>query len=131
MRLILRTWLAFAWRLLSAVLTSGLIGAGIGFLQGEVVARKWPRPEQIAFTEGACMIGGEVALIAGPLLYFLFFARDISVEEFFGIVASALIAGVLSAIVVPEWISMFGTILATIFVAVLYKELRKKTDARE
>jgi len=77
------------------------------------------------------MIGGEVALVAGPLLYFLFFARDIPVEEFFWIVATALVAGVLGAMVVPEWISMFGTILATIFVAALYKELRKKAPASE
>jgi len=63
------------------------------------------------------MIGGEVALVAGPLLYFLFFGREISMEEFCGIAGTALVAGV------------FGTILATIFVAALYKELRKKAPS--
>jgi hypothetical protein len=118
--------MAFAWQLLSVVMSSAVVGSGIGFIQGEVVARKWTRPEQIAFAEGACMIGGEVAFVIGPLLYFLFFGRKISIEEFFGIVAAALVAGVLSALIVPEWITMFATILSAIVVAALYKEIRKR-----
>jgi len=107
-------------------MSSVVVGSDIGFIQGEVVARKWVRPEQIAFAEGACMIGGEVAFVIGPLLYFLFFGREISIEEFFGIVAGTLVAGVLSSLIVPEWITMFVTILAAIAVAGLYKELRKR-----
>ena len=72
------------------------------------------------------MIGGEVAFVIGPLLYFLFFGTEISIEEFFGIVAATLVAGVLSSLIIPEWITMFVTILAAIAAAALYKELRKR-----
>ena len=101
----------------------------MGFLQGEIAARKLPRPEQIALTEGACMIGAVFASVVGPFLYFFFSGGEMSAVEFFGIVGAALAAGVLVAIFVPVWeISMSAALLSTIFVAALYKESKKKTD---
>lgn len=127
MRLNLRARIWVAWRFFSTLLTFGVVGAGIGFLQGEIAARGSLRPEQMALAEGASVSGSAFALVLGPVLYFVFLGKDLAAEEFFGIVGGALVAGVVTAFVVPVWeISMCATALTTIFVTAIYKELRKR-----
>jgi hypothetical protein len=68
------------------------IGGGVGFFQGEIVARAWSRPQQIAFAEGASFVGAVVSVFAGPLVY-VFLSRQISIGDLCGIIACSAIGG--------------------------------------
>jgi hypothetical protein len=102
---------------------SALLGIGIGFLQGEIVAHGAAQDEQLVFAGTAGMIGGFVALFLGPILYFSLKKR-ISFEQFCQIAALSLFVGVMTTWLLSirsggaGWISMFVTPLVAIALAV-------------
>ncbi len=83
---------ASVWTLIRAVSTSAVVGAGIGFLEGQTVGRGWARGEQMALAEGAASVGIVIAAIAGTTAYYLF-RNKISLNVFFGVVTSVLATG--------------------------------------
>jgi hypothetical protein len=89
-------------RLFSVAITSLLVGAGIGFFHGEIISRRWERPAQIAFAEGASSIGALVALVLGPVLYYGLFRRRVSVEEIAIVVSCTAVIGALASITGSE-----------------------------
>ena len=108
--------------ILSLFLTCFTVGAGIGFILGEIIARTWERPAQIDFAEGAAGIGGGAACIVGPLLYYIVLGRRVSFEEFATIVAFAVVAGSLAGLTGSEFITpavpVVGAALAAIAIMV-------------
>lgn len=108
----------FAWQLVSVVVTSVVVGAGIGLFEGEVSARNWSHQTQITFAEGSSLFGGAVALVVGPLLYYVVLRRHVSFEEFAGIITCAGIAGC-SAAMMSELLAPIATVVAAFFVAVM------------
>ena len=83
---------------ISLLVTCAMVGAGVGFFQGEIVSRRFPRVEQIAFAEGAAFLGTIVALFLGPLLYALLLRYRMSVSELCAIVACSAVGGGLVAL---------------------------------
>jgi hypothetical protein len=57
------------------------LGIGIGFIQGEIVARTGKQDEQLVFAGSAGMVGGLVAPFLGPVLYYAL-RRCISFKQF-------------------------------------------------
>jgi hypothetical protein len=112
-----------AWGLVSLLLTSAVVGAGVGLFQGEIATRSWSRPEQIAFGEGAAFLGAIVALFVGPLLY-LFLSRRMSVGELSGIVACSAIGGGLAALARWEVLVPITSVLACAGAAIAVRALR-------
>lgn len=112
-----------AWEVLSLLLTSAIVGAGIGFLEGEIVTRSWSRHDQIAFAEGSALMGTLVALFVGPVLYLLL-GRRITFGEFARIVACGAIAGALAALVRWEFIVPIAVVLASAGAALVIRAMR-------
>jgi len=116
------------WRLirvggnvLALFLTCFIVGTGVGFNLGEITARTWERPAQIAFSEGAAGIGGGVACILGPILYYIILGRRVSFEEFAIIVASAFIGGSLAGLAGSEFITPIIPVLVSAIAATIIK----------
>jgi hypothetical protein len=109
--------------------SSAMLGIGIGFIQGEIVARTGAQDEQLVFAGTAGMVGGLVALFLGPVLYYSL-KRRIALEQFCYVAALSLFVGVAASWLLsmrsngPGWVSMFVTPLAAIFLAVSFA--RKK-----
>jgi hypothetical protein len=99
------------------------LGIGIGFIQGEIVARMGAQDEQLVFAGTAGMVGGLVALFLGPILYCAL-RRRISFEQFCWIVALSLVTGCAAAWLLsidpngPGWTSMFVTPITVILLAI-------------
>ncbi len=102
---------------------SGLLGVGIGFVQGEIVATPGGRLYQVTFAEGAAMIGGVVALFLGPILYYAL-GRRISFEEFCYIATLTAVTGAVAGWLFSMspygggWWSAFVTPVVAILAAV-------------
>ena len=102
-----------------------VVGVGIGFIQGEIVARSAAQDEQLVFAGSAAMIGGLLALFLGPILYYAIKPR-ILFEQFCNIVTLSLISGCAAAWLLstrlngPGWASMFVTPLAAIVLAIYF-----------
>jgi hypothetical protein len=114
----------FTWGVTSVLVTSAVVGAGLGFFQGEILTRTWSRPEQIAFAEGAAFLGTIVALFAGPLLY-AFLRRRISIGELCGIIACSAIGGGLVALARWEVLVPVASVFVCAGAAVTVKALRE------
>lgn len=108
-------------RVFSVFLCSGVVGLGIGFLQGELLYRSEIRTAEMAFAEGAAVVGAEVSLILGPLLYYGLFRQKVSFEMFATVVSATATVAVLSGLflVVMGWTTMFLTTFTAIVSAVL------------
>jgi hypothetical protein len=110
-----------------------LLGIGIGFIQGAIVARSGATDEQLVFAGTAAMIGGLVALPLGPLLYYAL-KRRASLQQVSYVVCFSLLAGVVAAVLLtlrpngPGWMSMYVTPLAAILLTL---SLRDKTRGKE
>ena len=111
------------WHALSLLLTCAVIGAGIGILLGELTARSWERPYQIAFAEGAAGMGMIAAAVLGPICY-LFLGRRVSLREFSAIVASRLIAGAVVAFAAWQIMVPIMTVLAGAIAVLTIRILR-------
>jgi hypothetical protein len=104
---------------------SGLVGVGIGFVQGEVVTTGQNRLYQVAFAEGAAMIGGIVALFLGPILYYVLHRR-ISFEQFCYIASLTAVCGSVAGWLFSKgpdaggWWSAFVTPVAAVLIAVRF-----------
>ena len=119
----MRRAISIAWGLVSLLVTSAVVGAGVGLFQGEIATRTWSRPEQIAFAEGAAFLGAIVALFVGPLLY-VFLSRRISVGELSGIVACSSIGGGLVALARWEFLIPVASVLVCAAAAITARALR-------
>ena len=108
---------------ISLLVTSAAVGAGVGFFQGEIVARNWSRPEQIAFAEGAAHMGAIVAVFVGPILY-VFLGRRISIGELCGIIACTAIGGGLVALARWEVLVPLMSIFVCAGAAIMVRALR-------
>jgi hypothetical protein len=111
----------FAGRIFSVVLCSGVVGLGIGFLQGELLYRGEIRVAEMAFAESAAVVGAEVALLLGPLLYYGLHRQKVSFEMFATVVSATATVAILSGLflVVMGWTTLFLTTIAAIVTAVL------------
>jgi len=123
-------------RLCVIAICSAIFGAGIGLVQGEIVARGPDRMYQVTFGEGAAMIGASVAFFLGPILLYAL-NRKMLFEQFCYIAVSTFLAGCLvgwfcsRAPNGPGWASMFLTPIAAIFFAVIFsREDRSSTAAK-
>jgi hypothetical protein len=88
----IRSVAAFIWLLLGVILSSGVTGAGIGFLEGEVVARQRTRSEQMALAEGAASVGLSAGAILGMAVY-LVLREKILIRGYFAGVALVFVVG--------------------------------------
>ena len=127
--MIMRLGLAL-WRLVSFAVTPMLIGAGIGFFHGEIVARDWERPAQTAFAEGASSIGALVGLVLGPALYFLLLRRRVSVEDLALVVSCTAIIGGLVSLTGAEVVIPIVNIAVTIFASLTIVKDPKESIVR-
>jgi hypothetical protein len=106
-------------------LSCAVFGVGIGFVQGEIVARRADKIEQVAFAGGAAMIGGLVALALGPILFYAL-NRRLLFDQFCYIVVFSSVVGCVAGWLLslhpngPGWVSMFVTPIAAIFFAILF-----------
>lgn len=116
----------------AVALGCGLVGVGIGWLQGEIVAHGAVRTYQAFFAESAAGIGGVVAFFLGPILYHLFFGRQITLEQFSKICALSAAVGCLSAWVFQRlkpsmgWESSFVTPVAAVVLALSFARRWKR-----
>jgi len=120
----LRRFLIGFFRLLVVAICCAIFGAGIGLVQGEIVARGPDQIYQVTFGEGAAMIGALIAFFLGPILFVL--NRRMLFERFCYIGASTLLAGCLSGWFLAKgpnsagWASMFVTPIAAIIFAFIF-----------
>jgi len=118
---------AFLWTLIRVVCASAVVGAGIGFLEGETVGRGWTREEQMAFAEGASSVGLVIAAVAGTAVYFCF-SRQISTKTFLGVVTSVLAAGEAIAFLTRnEMVTALANVLMLV-AAVVYLAVRGRVQ---
>lgn len=110
----------------AAVATScAVFGAGVGLMQGEIVARGDDKIYQITFAGGAAMVGGLIAFFLGPILFYAL-NRQLLFERFCYIGVSTLLTGCLIGWFLarhpngPGWASMFATPIAAIVFAILF-----------
>jgi hypothetical protein len=95
---------------------SGVIGAGIGVVQGDIVSRQATREEQMAFAEGASMIGAAVGMIAGTAIYFVI-KGEVTLKQFSSTVFWVIsIGSVVAFFSNNELFTVFADILAVIVV---------------
>ena len=78
------------WDFLRISVTCGVVGAGIGFVQGFIVSRQAARDEQMGFAGVASIFGTAVAMIAGTIIYFVI-KGEVSLKQF-----SSTVFGVIS-----------------------------------
>lgn len=115
----------------TVALGCGLVGVGIGWLQGEIAAHGAVRTYQVFFAESAAGIGGVVALFLGPILYHLL-SRRVTMEQFSKICALSAAAGCLSAWVFQKlqpgmgWESSFVTPIAAVVLALSFARRLKR-----
>ena len=119
MRQGMRRVFASAWMLVSAASASSALGAGIGFVDGEMVARGWTRGEQMALAEGAASVGVVVGAIVGVMAYFLF-KNKMSLKILSGVVTSVFAAGIVAALSTRNEMVTALTNILTILLAVIY-----------
>src|SRR5664280_90154 len=110
----------FLVRLLSVALCSGVVGLGVGFLQGTVVYSGETRAIEMAFAECATVIGGTVGLLLGPFVCYGIFGQKVSFATFAYIVSMTVITAVLGGwlLAFMGWMTMFPTIVAAIAASV-------------
>lgn len=121
-------------RFLAIAAGCALFGAGVGLVQGGIVARGGDKVYQAAFGEGAAMIGALIAFFLGPtLLYAL--NRRIRFQRFCYIGVATLLVGCLAGWIfsmrpnAPGWASMFVTpIAAVVFAILLARESEDEKD---
>jgi Na+/glutamate symporter len=89
------------------------LGIGIGFIQGEIVARMGTQDERFAFAGTGGMVGGLVALFLGPILFYAL-RRRISFDQFCCIAALSLVTGCAAA-----WLSGLASMFVTPITAIL------------
>jgi hypothetical protein len=126
----LRPFLIRLLRVAAIAICCAIFGAGIGLVQGEIVARGPDQIYQVTFGEGAAMIGALIAFFLGPILFYAL-GRRISFERFCYIGASTLLVGCLSGWLLsrrpngPGWGSMFLTPIAAIVFSILLSQERR------
>jgi FtsH-binding integral membrane protein len=104
--------------LLRISVTSGVIGAGIGFVQGLIVSRQAARAEQIGFAGVASIFGTAVAMVGGTAIYFLT-KGEVSLKRFSGTVFWVIAIGsVVAFFSHNELITVFADILVAIVVTI-------------
>jgi hypothetical protein len=81
MSITLRRTAFIFWDFLRISVTSGAIGAGIGFVQGLIVSRQAAREEQIGFAGVASIFGTVVAMVVGTAIYFII-KGEVSLKRF-------------------------------------------------
>jgi hypothetical protein len=110
----------FSWDVLRISVTSGVIGAGIGFVQGLIVSRQAAREEQIGFAEVASIFGTAVGMVVGTAIYFLI-KGEVSLKRFSGTVFWVISVGsVVAYFSHNELLTVFADILVAI-VATIYQ----------
>jgi hypothetical protein len=98
--------------------TSGAVGAGIGFVQGLVVSREAVRAEQIGFADVASIFGTAVAMITGTVIYFAI-KSEVSLKQFSSTVFWVISVGSGVAFLSHnELIAVFADILVAIVVTI-------------
>jgi hypothetical protein len=111
-----RRILDISWDSLQICVTSGVIGAGIGFVQGFFVSRQAAHAEQIDFAAVASIFGAAVAMVVGTAIYFLI-KGEVSLKRFSSTVFWVISAGSIVAFFSHnELITVFADILAVIIV---------------
>jgi hypothetical protein len=117
-----------SWAFLRISVMSGVIGAGIGVVQGDIVSRQAAREEQMAFAEGASMIGAMVGMIAGTVIYFVI-KGEVSLKQFSSTVFWVICTGSLVAFFSHnELFTVFADILAVIIVTAL--QVGRRSEAQ-
>lgn len=121
-------------RVVSIAAASAIVGAGAGFVQGEIVARGGDKIYQITFAGGAAMIGAFVALFLGPILYYSLKRRMLFEEFCYVCVLSVGVGCVVGWLISahpnePGWASMFVTPIAAIIFGVLFVRNPKSEGA--
>lgn len=111
-------------QILSLLVTSAVVGAGMGFWLGEITARKWPRFAQPTFAEGASGFGAPVALVVGSVLYLLL-RRRVSFGEFSAIVTCTAVVGTFAALPGWELFVPIASVFAAVCAAVTVKALQE------
>jgi hypothetical protein len=111
-------------------LACALVGSGIGFLEGEIVGRNWPRGAQVGFAEGAAGIGAVVAAILGPLLHLLLGCRT-SFLQFSVVASSAAIGAGLFALIGEEVAAPVAAVFFAIAAALLTRAGAKEKAGEE
>lgn len=107
----------------SVAVACGTVGVGIGLIQGAIVGRFGATDEMLVFAGTAGLMGGLIAFLLGPSLYYSL-KRRISFEQFCVIATISLLAGTISAWLLsirpngPGWASMFVTPLVAVFLAI-------------
>jgi hypothetical protein len=113
-----------AGRVLSFLIASAAVGAGIGFGLGEITARNRPRSATVYFAEGAAHFGAAAALIVGPVVYVLL-RRRISFGEFSAIVTCTAVVGALAALLGWEFFVPIAAVLGAGLAAITVMALRE------
>ncbi len=112
-----------------------IFGAGVGFLQGEIVARGDDKIYQVTFAGGAAMIGAAIAFFLGPMLLYAL-NRQMLFVRFCYIGVATLLTGCLVGWLSsrhpnsPGWASMFVTPIAAIIFAVLFAREQSPANTR-
>jgi hypothetical protein len=114
--------------ILSTLIVCFTTGTGIGFNLGEITARSWTRSAQIAFSEGAASIGGAVACVVGPFLYYFVLKQHVLFKEFATIVAVALVTGSLIALTGSELLTPIVPVLLSTVAAVIIRAQREDSE---
>ncbi len=131
----LRRFLIGFLRLAVIAICCAVFGAGIGFVQGEIVARGPDQIYQVTFGEGAAMIGAAIAFFLGPMLLYAL-NRQMLFERFCYIGVATLLTGCLVGWFSsrhansPGWASMFVTPIAAIIFAVLFSREQSPANTR-
>lgn len=112
-------------RLCAVAICCSIFGAGVGFIQGEIVARGGDKLYQVAFAGGAAMFGAVIAFFLGPTLYYTL-NRRMLFEQFCYVGTLASLVGCLAGWVGSSnpngagWASMFVTPIAAVIFALIF-----------
>jgi hypothetical protein len=126
--------MAKSLRLCAIAFSCALFGAGVGFLQGEIVARGSDKLYQVAFAGGAAMAGAVIALFLGPALYYALHRR-ILFEEFCYVGALSSLVGCIAGWAGSSnpngagWATLFITPVAAVILALLFVRQADAPDA--
>lgn len=122
-------------RIVAVALGCAIFGAGVGFVQGGIVARGADKIYQVTFAGGAAMIGGVIAFFLGPILFYGL-NRRITFERFCYIGVLSSVAGCLVGWILSlrpgdlGWASMFATPIAAVILAVVFGPERSSKNTR-
>ena len=101
----MKRWLAVVYEFACILSISLVLGIGIGGLQGIIAFRS------STYAEGGATIGGIVAVIVGPFVYYTFLRKYLTVKDAANLIMICLAAGLLSALMFG-WGSLAVTPLA-------------------